>query len=166
LKVVEQAGGIVFRRQRAGLSILLVRAKRDPSKWIFPKGHIEPGESPRQTAVRETREEAGVDGRAIGAIGEPEEFEWDDQVFRVQYFVIRMISETSQTDGREKAWFPFDEAMDRVSFRSARKLLRETRKRIRNTKTTRRSLKRRRTSPSRNPSGTRRPKRRRKGRTR
>jgi ADP-ribose pyrophosphatase YjhB (NUDIX family) len=130
LTVVEQAGGIVFRRERAGISILLVRAKRDPSAWIFPKGHIEPGETARATAVRETREEAGVHGEAIGEIGDPQEFEWAGRWYRVQYFLIRMTSESDETDGREKAWFPFDEALDRVSFESARDLLRQARKRI------------------------------------
>jgi 8-oxo-dGTP pyrophosphatase MutT (NUDIX family) len=128
LRVVEQAGGIVFRRKRAGISILLVRAKRDPSKWIFPKGHIERGETARAAALRETREEAGVRGKAIGPIGDPQEFEWAGQRFRVQYFLIRMISESDESDGREKAWFPFDEALKRVSFKSARVLLREARK--------------------------------------
>jgi 8-oxo-dGTP pyrophosphatase MutT (NUDIX family) len=131
LKVVEQAGGIVFRYKRAGISILLVRAKRDPSKWIFPKGHIERGESARTAAVRETREEAGIKGRAIGRVGDPQEFEWGGQLFRVRYYLIRTIAESDETDGREKAWFPFDKALKRVSFKSARTLLRAARKKIR-----------------------------------
>jgi ADP-ribose pyrophosphatase YjhB (NUDIX family) len=130
LTIVEQGGGIAFRRDRAGISILLVRAKRDPSAWIFPKGHIEPGENARATAVRETREEAGVQGEAIGEIGEPQEFDWEGRRYRVQYFLIRMTAESDETDGREKAWFPFDETLDRVSFTSARDLLRQARKKI------------------------------------
>jgi diadenosine hexaphosphate hydrolase (ATP-forming) len=130
LTFVQQAGGIVFRCNRAGISILLVRAKRDPSAWIFPKGHIEPGETARATAVRETREEAGVQGEAIGEIGDPQEFEWAGRWYRVQYFLIRMTSESDETDGREKAWFSFDEALDRVSFPSARDLLNQARRKI------------------------------------
>ena len=130
MTVVEQGGGIVFRRDRAGISILLVRAKRDPSAWIFPKGHIEPGETARATAVRETREEAGVQGDAIVEIGDPQEFEWAGRWYRVQYFLIQMTSESDETDGRAKAWFSFDEALDRVSFTSARDLLRQARETI------------------------------------
>jgi len=130
LTFVQQAGGIVFRRNRAGISILLVRAKRDPSAWIFPKGHIEPGETARATAVRETREEAGVQGEAIGEVGDPQEFEWAGRWYRVQYFLIQMTSESDETDGRAKAWFSFDEALDRISSTSARDLLLQARKRI------------------------------------
>ena len=130
MTVVEQAGGIVFRRNGAGISILLVRAKRDPSAWIFPKGHIEPGETARATAVRETREEAGVQGEAIGEVGDPQEFEWAGRWYRVQYFLIQMTSESDETDGRAKTWFSFDEALDRISFTSARDLLLQARKRI------------------------------------
>src|SRR4029079_9666302 len=39
---------------------LLVEAKRNPHEWVLPKGHIEAGEHPRETAVREGREETGV----------------------------------------------------------------------------------------------------------
>jgi len=44
----------VFRRRGDEMSILLVRAKKNPSIWIFPKGHIENGETPQETALRET----------------------------------------------------------------------------------------------------------------
>jgi len=127
VRVVEQAGGIVFRRKGAATSILLVRAKRDPSKWIFPKGNVEDGESLVETAVRETEEEAGAIARAIGPIGAPLEFEYRERLYRVQYFLLRLVSETDETDGREKKWFPFDEAVEHVSFDGARALLREGR---------------------------------------
>jgi 8-oxo-dGTP pyrophosphatase MutT (NUDIX family) len=120
---VEQAGGIVFRRDGAGISILLVRAKRDPHDWIFPKGHIEPGESAVDTAVRETAEEAGVDGEAIGSIGGPQEFEYLGKRYRVRYFLIRFVTEIAESEGREKRWFPIDEAIAALQFPGARALL-------------------------------------------
>ena len=52
MKRIEQAGGVVFRRQSEGIEILLVRSKKDPSIWVFPKGHVETGESLEQTALR------------------------------------------------------------------------------------------------------------------
>jgi 8-oxo-dGTP pyrophosphatase MutT (NUDIX family) len=128
---VRQAGGIVFRRDRGGISILLVRAKKDPSIWIFPKGHIEDGETPEEAAVRETQEEAGVDGVIVGRrVGEPIEFHNGRERVRVEYFLIESRSESDETDGREKQWFGIDAAIGAVAFDSAQRLLREAKTRL------------------------------------
>jgi len=122
----------VFRRTGDDISILLVRAKKDPSVWIFPKGHIEQGETPRQTALRETREEAGIEGTVIGRrVGAPLEFFNGRERVRVDYFLIEARSESDETDGREKRWFPIDQAIAAVSFDGARALLREAATRLR-----------------------------------
>jgi len=46
----------------AGRQFLLMRHH---DRWDLPKGHAEPGESPRQTALRETEEETGIDASRI-----------------------------------------------------------------------------------------------------
>jgi 8-oxo-dGTP pyrophosphatase MutT (NUDIX family) len=56
------AGGIVFQETEEERLYLLVRPRLSGNEWVFPKGHIEPGESPEQAALREVREEAGVEG--------------------------------------------------------------------------------------------------------
>ena len=53
------AGGIVFRRDEAGVvRFLLIRDSYD--NWGFPKGHLEDEESPADAALRETAEETGL----------------------------------------------------------------------------------------------------------
>jgi 8-oxo-dGTP pyrophosphatase MutT (NUDIX family) len=120
----------VFRRNDGAISILLVRARRDPTIWIFPKGHIEPGETEAETALRETREEAGVSGDLVGPIGAPNEFHNGRELVRVQYFLIRAVTETAETDGREKRWFTFDEAVSAVPYDDMRRLLAQARRKI------------------------------------
>jgi 8-oxo-dGTP pyrophosphatase MutT (NUDIX family) len=122
-RAVPQAGGIVVRKDGDRLSVLLVRAKKDPSVWIFPKGHIEPGESAAEAALRETREEAGVDGELVGPIGAPLEFNNGRYDVNVQYFLIRLRSESAETDGRTKQWFSIEEALDALQWQDARELL-------------------------------------------
>jgi len=121
---VPQAGGIVVRKNGDRLSVLLVRAKRDPNVWIFPKGHIEPGETAADAALRETREESGVDGDLVKPIGEPLAFNNGRYDVSVQYFLIRPRSESAETDGREKRWFTIEDALDLLEWDDAKRLLR------------------------------------------
>jgi len=123
MKRVEQAGGVVFRRRPEGIEILLVRSKKDPSIWVFPKGHVEPGESLEQTALRETREEAGVDGEPLGPVGRPLEFMSGREAVRVQYFLIRATHTVDGAEPREKRWFQADHARMNLSFDTAREVL-------------------------------------------
>jgi 8-oxo-dGTP pyrophosphatase MutT (NUDIX family) len=56
------AGVVVVRRAADGWRFLILRAYRN---WDFPKGLIEPGENPLAAAIRETREEAGIEDLAF-----------------------------------------------------------------------------------------------------
>ena len=60
IRTVEGAGGVVIN---AAGRVLMIRHKN--GTWVFPKGHIEPGESKTQTAEREVQEEAGVDANVL-----------------------------------------------------------------------------------------------------
>jgi diadenosine hexaphosphate hydrolase (ATP-forming) len=126
---VPQAGGIAFRGRGRDLRILLVTAKKQPGFWIFPKGHVEAGETAAEAGVRETQEEAGVTGDLLGPAG-TQEFDWGGKRYRVEYFLIRATSEAPANDGRTIAWLPFDEALERLSFDDTGRLLREVRPRI------------------------------------
>ena len=128
---VAQAGGIAYRidARKGGVSVLLVSSKKEPGNWIFPKGHVERGESTQEAALRETEEEAGVDGDLLGPVGALE-FDWRSKRYRVEYFLIRARSETDKTDGRKKIWLPYDEALARLTYEDTRRLLRDARPRM------------------------------------
>ena len=59
------AGGVVMRGHGSRTRYLLVEASDSPLELVLPKGHIEPQEDPRQTAVREVHEETGVWARIV-----------------------------------------------------------------------------------------------------
>jgi 8-oxo-dGTP pyrophosphatase MutT (NUDIX family) len=125
LTSVAQAGGIAFRGAGHDLEILLVTSKKVPDYWLFPKGHVEPGETDANAGVRETQEEAGVTGELLGPVGAPLIFDWAGKRYRVQYFLIRATAEAPATDGRIIAWLPINEALARLTFEDTRRLLRE-----------------------------------------
>ena len=56
----KSCGAIVVRRNAENIEILLIRSAKN-GHWSFPKGHVEPGESERQTAKREIMEETSID---------------------------------------------------------------------------------------------------------
>ncbi|MCX7961007.1 MAG: NUDIX domain-containing protein [Burkholderiales bacterium] len=56
------AGAVVFRRTPQGVRLLVLRAYRT---WDFPKGEIEPGETPLAAAKRECAEETGLEDLAF-----------------------------------------------------------------------------------------------------
>src|SRR5262249_49814502 len=81
-------GGVVIRDDR----VLLVRAKPAPHDWVLPKGHIEPGETPEQTARREVQEEAGVDAEIVRAVGGLDYVTPRGEV-RAVFFAMRFVRE-------------------------------------------------------------------------
>lgn len=60
----KSCGGLVFRCRGGRIQMLLIRHKKG-GRWSFPKGHVEAGETERQTALREIREETGLKVRLL-----------------------------------------------------------------------------------------------------
>ena len=122
MAAIRQAGAIAVRLDREPPRFLLVTARKDPSRWIFPKGHIEPGERARDTAVRELAEEAGIEGRVIGLLGTTT-FRLRGDDIRVRYFLIEARSSLPRRERRERRWFRHGAARKRLDFPEARRLL-------------------------------------------
>jgi len=58
------AGGVVFKD---GQVVLL---RRHSGEWVMPKGHLEPGETDEEAALREVEEETGLRARIVARLGE------------------------------------------------------------------------------------------------
>lgn len=59
--IVQAAGVLIFTRSKPQQFLLLKHGDR----WDLPKGHAEPGESIRETALRETEEETGISAEVL-----------------------------------------------------------------------------------------------------
>lgn len=63
------AGGVVYRRGEEGIEVVLVGRRRE-RLWALPKGKPDGDEVPEETALREVREETGLEARIEQPLGE------------------------------------------------------------------------------------------------
>jgi 8-oxo-dGTP diphosphatase len=88
-------GGLVYRKQKGNLEILLVH-RPSYGDWSFPKGKQDSGEKLKETALREVREETGYHCRTKGRIGQVHYRVGGNQLKEVRYWAMKVESGTFQ----------------------------------------------------------------------
>jgi 8-oxo-dGTP pyrophosphatase MutT (NUDIX family) len=127
------AGGVVLADLRPDAPVALVahRSARGSLQWTLPKGAQEPGESVGQTALREVREETGLEAELVGALDTIDYwFVWAPEQTRyhkfVHYFLMRAVGGDFADHDHEMedaAWFEPARAREQMSFANERRLL-------------------------------------------
>jgi 8-oxo-dGTP pyrophosphatase MutT (NUDIX family) len=118
------AGGVVFRRHGDKAEYLLVEATNDPAQWVLPKGHVEEGEQPRETAVREVHEETGSWARVVRHLNDVS-YSVNGSVTNVRFFLMQAVGRGLRKDkDREYLWLPLRQAIAQASHIETRELLR------------------------------------------
>lgn len=120
------AGAIVFYREGDKIEFLLLKYK---NYWGFPKGLVEKGESLIQTALREIKEETGLDVELLPLFKEEVEFffRWEGKMKKKK--VIYFLGEAKKKDVKISSehygykWLSFKDAWDLVKIKSHRKIL-------------------------------------------
>jgi 8-oxo-dGTP pyrophosphatase MutT (NUDIX family) len=102
--------------------------------WSLPKGHIEAGETPEQTAVREASEETGISGQVLRPLGMIDYWFIANKRKRVHktvhhFLMIAHSGELSDDDVEvtEVAWVGLDELEKRLAYADERRLVRKAR---------------------------------------
>lgn len=125
------AGGIVLKDGR----VLLIKnaAMRDKNKayWGFPKGHINPGEKSEQAALREIKEETGVEAEIVKKLGDSRYIftKNGEKIFKVVvYFELKFVSgeiKAQVLEVLEVKWVDPEEALTLLSFKKDREFLKQ-----------------------------------------
>ncbi len=123
------AGGVVVRDGRC-IVIVPTRRAADGSKVLaLPKGHPDPGETVQQAALREVREEAGVEARVVEQLGEVRYWYQRDGrriAKRVAFFLLEYVSGDVADHDHEvedARWVPLEEAAEQLSYDGEREMV-------------------------------------------
>ena len=135
------AGGVVLRSIRGREHVAAIRPQGKPAgTWVLPKGKIDPGEAPAETALREVREETGLDARLVEKLGDVKYvYTWDgERIFKVvSFFLCRArdgrigeIEEAMRVEVADAAWLPLDEAPRLLAYGGEREMAAKARDRV------------------------------------
>jgi mutator protein MutT len=141
MPIVEQisAGGVAFRQTGSRVEAAIVSV--NPSRrWQLPKGIIDAGETPEIAAVREVREEAGIETELLELIEKVEYwyvgFHKGERVrfhkFVYFYLLKYLRGETANHDHEiaEARWTSFDEAVEMLAFKSEKDVVKKASEKI------------------------------------
>jgi 8-oxo-dGTP pyrophosphatase MutT (NUDIX family) len=127
------AGGLVVDRLDGHASAAVIGRvdRRGRLEWVLPKGHVENGETDEQAAVREVREETGLEAGVLAPLGEIDY--WfvaeDRRVHKtVRHFLLEATGgalSTEDVEVTEVAWVRLGDLPARLRYASERRLLDE-----------------------------------------
>lgn len=125
-------GGILFRKDRGPIRVALI-SRMGGKIWCLPKGLVETGEKPEETALREVQEETGLTGKLLQKIGEihyryssKEEKTLYDK--RVWFFLMQHTGGSTKDHDFEVdavRWFPINRAIEKLTYPSERQLMKK-----------------------------------------
>lgn len=122
------AGGIVFNDRG---QVLLTKHSKN-KHWSFPKGLIDPGQTPQDAAIREVKEEGGVEAEILDKVGYSKYVYTlnEEKIFKVvTYFLMKYKSgdpKDHDWEMEQAGWFKVEDALVRLTFSQDKDLLRKT----------------------------------------
>lgn len=125
------AGGIVFRHNPKNQQVEILLIQDAKNRWTIPKGHIEDGESAKQTAKREIGEETGLtEVKVLNWLGKIN-FRYRRTnslvLMTTEIFLVKALGDTDALKPEEWMngikWFSANEALDKIAYEDIGKLI-------------------------------------------
>lgn len=124
-------GAVIFRQEENEKKFLLIRNKRS-AHWGFPKGHIEPGETKEETAIREVFEETGLHVEIFPGFVKNSEYTIQG---KIEKSVSIFLAKTKETEYRiqeeeieECGWYSYSQALRVLNYDNDKYILEEVAK--------------------------------------
>lgn len=144
MPIEKSAGAIIFRKNQKIKYLLLhypSSTKAPKDYWDFPKGHIEKGEKEIETVKREVEEETGLkDLKFVEGFKEWIKYFYKlkgKNIFKiVTYFLAETNTEKVKLcwEHRGFKWLPYEEALDQLTFKNAKEILKRANEFLNNSK--------------------------------
>ena len=146
------AGGVVVRRAAEGWQLAVIEPRKDPAPVLtgsakkktsqkmllaLPKGLVDPGEKPEQTAVREVGEETGLTAVPVTKLGDTKyayvrTWGGKERVFKiVSFYLFRYesgeideIAPEMRIEVKRALWIPLEDAVRKLAYRGEKDMVR------------------------------------------
>lgn len=123
--MVRAAGGVVFRRNSAGIGEVLLVHRPRYDDWSFPKGKLNPGESYEKCALREVSEETGLRCKLLDELEGTTYIDKNGRPKVVRYWAMKPLGghfkPNEEVDAAE--WLDISSALDRLTYDHDRELV-------------------------------------------
>jgi 8-oxo-dGTP pyrophosphatase MutT (NUDIX family) len=130
MKQEHSAGVVVYWRDKKADSLLFLILHNAAGHWDFAKGKLEAGETTRDAALRETKEETGLDVTLSEGFEQMISYFYKDRTGQlISKTVVFFVGEAFSQDvllSREHLyfkWLPFEDALNTLTFTNGKQLL-------------------------------------------
>lgn len=127
MKREKSCGSVILRREDSQFLTLLVQ-NRNGGHWAFPKGHMEGEETERETAVREVREETGLDIRINTDFRYVIQYSPKEDILKDVVYFLSVVNSAEVRRQEEEidavCWVELADAEAKVTFAQDKKVIR------------------------------------------
>lgn len=123
METEKSCGCIIIENEK----VLIIQQTK--GHWGFPKGHVEENETEQETAIREVKEETGLDVEIIGSQKYKEQYITDKgRLKEVVYFVAKKIGgkiKLQEQEVKDIEWLNYKEATEKITYDNTKELFKK-----------------------------------------
>ena len=130
MNTVLKAGAVILSKNNPDKIVIIYRKSEDD--FSLPKGHLEARETLEQCAIRETKEETGLDIELLSTLSVVTYTNNSDGYVETTYYLARSLNDNAvqPENGVDVHWMSLEEALQKISYKNLRQFLSDNKKLI------------------------------------